>query len=160
MMHTTLSVSIDSPDMRRAGRDLLSLALMDARNHTLHLMGQYEHGLEASRWAVPCQAELNPPLWELGHIGWFQEWWLGRNLQRHLGPGCNPSATRLASIEPQADRWWDSSRVAHDSRWALDLPDVGRIKTYLLDTLESTLDLLERAPEDDDALYFYRLSGV
>jgi iron(II)-dependent oxidoreductase len=157
-MHSTLSVSIDSPDMRRARRDLLSLALMDARNHTLHLMGQYEHILAASQFEVPCLPELNPPLWELGHVGWFQEWWLGRNLQRHLGLGCDPSATRLASIEPRADRWWDSSRVAHDSRWALGLPDVARIKTYLLDTLESTLDLLEKAPEDDDALYFYRLA--
>jgi iron(II)-dependent oxidoreductase len=121
--------------MRRAGPDLLSLALMDARNHTLHLIGQYEKALGAAHFEVPCVAELNPPLWELGHIGWFQEWWLGRNLQRHLGRGCDPSATRLASLEPHADRWWHSGQVAHDSRWALDLPDLSRIKTYLLNTL-------------------------
>ena len=30
--------AIDSLDMARAGRDLLSLALIDARNHTLHLL--------------------------------------------------------------------------------------------------------------------------
>lgn len=156
MLHTSLS--IDSPDMRRAGPDLLSLALMDARNHTLHLMGEYEKALAASRFEVPCVPELNPPLWELGHIGWFQEWWTGRNLQRQLGRQCDPAATRLASIEPQADRWWNSSQVAHDSRWALDLPDMARIKTYLLDTLESTLELLEKAPDADDALYFYRLA--
>jgi iron(II)-dependent oxidoreductase len=144
--------------MRRAGPDLLSLALMDARNHTLHLIGQYEKALGAAHFEVPCVAELNPPLWELGHIGWFQEWWLGRNLQRHLGRGCDPSATRLASLEPHADRWWHSGQVAHDSRWALDLPDLSRIKTYLLNTLESSLELLEKAPEEDDALYFYRLA--
>ena len=34
--------SIDSPDMRRAGRELLSLALIDARNHTLHLLALYD----------------------------------------------------------------------------------------------------------------------
>ena len=149
--------SVDSPDMRRAGRDLLSLALMDARNHTLHLIGQYEHALASSRFVVPRWPELNPPLWELGHIGWFQEWWLGRNLQRQRGAACDPAASRLASIEPQADRWWDSAQVAHDSRWQLDLPDLAGIKGYLLQTLESSLELLEKTPDEDEALYFYRL---
>ena len=144
--------------MRRAGPDLLSLALMDARNHTLHLIGQYEKALGASHFEVPCVPELNPPLWELGHIGWFQEWWLGRNLQRSLGRNCDPSATRLASLEPRADRWWNSGQVAHDSRWTLDLPSLVNIKTYLLNTLESSLELLEKAPDEDDALYFYRLA--
>lgn len=157
MIHNTF-MSIDSPDMRCGGRDLLSLALMDSRNHTLYLMGLYGDTLAESGFQVPCVPHLNPPLWELGHIGWFQEWWLGRNLQRHLGRGADPSATRLASIEPQADRWWNSSQVPHDSRWTLDLPDWSDIKTYLLDTLESTLELLEKAPETDEALYFYRLA--
>ena len=49
-----------------------------------------------------------------------------------------------SSIEPQADHWWDDAKVAHDSRWALTLPDLGRIKTYLLGTLETTLELLEK----------------
>jgi len=152
------NISIASPDIRRAGRDLLSLALMDARNHTLYLLSHYEQALGASQFKVPLRPELNPPLWELGHIGWFQEWWLGRNLQRHLGRRGDPFATRLASIEPQADRWWDSGQVAHDSRWGLDLPDLAHIKTYLLNTLESTLELLEKAPDEDEALYFYRLA--
>ena len=152
------AASIDSPDMRCGGRDLLSLALMDARNHTLHLIGLYEHALAGSDFVVPRWPELNPPLWELGHIGWFQEWWLGRNLQRHRGAACDPAASRLASIEPQADRWWDSGQVAHDTRWALDLPDLSGIKGYLLETLESSLELLEKTPDEDEALYFYRLA--
>ncbi|MGA8787199.1 MAG: selenoneine synthase SenA [Polaromonas sp.] len=143
--------------MRKAGRELLSLALMDARNHTLQLFGQYQNALEAVNFAVPQLAILNPPLWELGHVGWFQEWWIGRNMQRALGTRCEPAHARLASMEPNADRWWDSSHVPHDTRWALDLPDAGDCRTYLLDTLESTLDLLEKARNDDEALYFYRL---
>ena len=144
--------------MRQAGRDLLSLALMDARNHTLHLISQYEQALGAEGFGVPLRAELNPPLWELGHIGWFQERWIGRNLQRHQGPRCDPQATQLASLLPYADRWWDSSRVPHDSRWQLALPSLGELKDYLLATLESTLDLLAKTPDEDDALYFYRLA--
>jgi ergothioneine biosynthesis protein EgtB len=143
--------------MRQAGRAPLSLALIDARNHTLHLFGQYQRALEADPLAVPLLATLNPPLWELGHVAWFQERWIGRNLQRARGVHCDPLQARLASIEPNADRWWDSDQVAHDTRWTLDLPGVDSCRAYLLDTLESTLELLEKAGDDDDALYFYRL---
>nr|MDP2191322.1 selenoneine synthase SenA [Rhodoferax sp.] len=157
-MPTVSPISIDSPDMRQAGRDMLSLALMDARNHTLYLLSQYEQALGAGQCQVPMLPELNPPLWELGHIGWFQEWWIARNLQRHLGAACDPVAARLASIEVRADRLWDSSQVAHNSRWALALPDLNGIRAYLLNTLETSLELLEKAPDEDDALYFYRLA--
>ncbi|ABM36820.1 selenoneine synthase SenA [Polaromonas naphthalenivorans] len=149
---------IDSPLMRRAGPELLSLALMDARNHTLHLFGQYQNTLEAGNFKVPQMPALNPPLWMLGHVGWFQERWIGRNLQRALGSRCEPGHSRLASMEPNADRWWDPGQVPHDRRWTLDLPDMGDCRAYLLETLESTLELLEKAGTDDDALYFYRLS--
>ena len=143
--------------MRKAGRELLSLALMDARNHTLHLFGQYQNALEATGFAVPLLATLNPPLWELGHVAWFQERWIGRNLQRARGTRCDPAQARQASIEPNADRWWDSDQVPHDTRWTLDVPDMANCRAYLLNTLESTLELLEKAGSDDDALYFYRL---
>ena len=144
--------------MRRAGRERLSLALMDARNHTLHLISQYEKALATHDWVVPQRPELNPPLWELGHIGWFQERWIARNPQRHLGPRCDPLAPMLASGLADGDRWWDSSQVAHESRWTLDLPGLADIKNYLLATLEATLELLSKTPDEDDALYFYRLT--
>lgn len=150
--------SLDAVDLRIAGRDLLSLALMDARNHTLYLIGQYEQALGAQGMQVPRQPELNPPLWELGHVGWFQERWIGRNLQRHQGPRCDPQAARLASLMPQADSWWDSTQVPHDHRWYLGMRSLADIKGYLLATLESTLDLLAKTPDEDDALYFYRLA--
>lgn len=152
---------IDSPLIRQAGRDVLSLALMDSRNHTLHLMGQYQRALEAANFAVPLLATVNPPLWELGHIGWFQEWWIARNMQRGMGTRCEPAHARLASIEPHADRWWNSDEVAHDSRWSLDLPGASDCRAYLLNTLETTLELLDRTddgPGRDDALYFFRLA--
>ena len=150
--------SIDSPAMRHAGKEFLSLALMDARNHSLHLLTQYQQALGSDQLLVPMSTELNPPLWELGHLGWFQERWIGRNLQRDRGRACDPSATQLRSILPHADRWWDSSHVPHDSRWELDLPDLDGIRSYLLETLEATLELLAKATESDEGLYFYRLA--
>jgi len=151
------SASIDSPAMHHAGRDVLSLALMDARNHTLHLLTQIESALESTQLVVPQRPELNPPFWTLGHIGWFQEWWVARNLQRHRGRSADPQASRLGSIEPRSDHWWNPGTTPPLSRWTLDLPTPAAIKAYLLDTLESTLDLLEKTPHEDDALYFYRL---
>ena len=149
---------IDSPQMRRAGRDLLSLALMDARNHTLHLFGQFRNALDAVNYRVPQNPALNPPLWLLGHVGWFQERWIGRNLQRSLGLRCELDPCPLASIEPNADRWWDPAQAPHSARWALGLPDATHTRSFLLETLESTLELLEKADGDDEALYFYRLA--
>ena len=157
-------VLTDSRAMRCAGRDTLSLALMDARNNTLHLFAQYQRALEDGRFAVPRLANVNPPLWELGHVGWFQEWWIARNTQRALGARCDPALTRLASIEPNADHWWNAQAVSHSARWALHLPGMVHCRAYLLDTLEATLELLDkpaphgRGDENGDALYFYRLS--
>ena len=144
--------------MRHAGKELLSLALMDARNHTLRWLAVYEQALAAKQFVVPLSAELNPPLWELGHLGWFQEWWIARNVQRQRGATCDPTIPRLASIEHAADRWYDSGNVPHDTRWQLDLPDLLATKQYLADTMEVTLELLDGSHETDDALYFYRLA--
>ena len=145
--------------MRTAGKDLLSLALIDARNHTLRWITACEAGLGGAALTVPLRAEINPPLWELGHIGWFQEYWIGRNVQRDRGERCDPAHPKLASILPDADRWYDSSNVPHDTRWQLDLPDLEATRQYLVETLETTLDLLAGTPDgDDDALYFHRLA--
>ncbi|MDO9360598.1 MAG: selenoneine synthase SenA [Polaromonas sp.] len=143
--------------MRGAGKDVLSLALMDARNHTLRLFGHYQQAIEEADVQWPASPGMNPPLWTLGHIGWFQEWWVGRNMQRSRGMLCEPVPTRLASIEPQADGWWNPAATAADERWKLALPGTESCRAYLLDTLEGTLDLLEKAGDDDEALYFYRL---
>jgi ergothioneine biosynthesis protein EgtB len=157
-MHDPLIQGVDSPAMRRAGRDLLSVALMDARNHTLHLIGQLVPALESAGLAVLHGGEHDPPLWTLGHIGWFQERWVARNVHRNQGRGADPTASRLPSVEPQADRWWDDAQVPQDQRATLSLPSLEQIRSYLMETLETTLELLEKAPDTDPALYFFRLA--
>ena len=152
--------SIDSPDMQRAGRELLSLALIDARNHTLHLLSLYEQALGSAALDVgrTDDASVVPPIWLAGHIGWFAEWWIGRNTQRAFGADCPVRPTRLAAIDPHADSWWDPAQATRERIWAPGLPDLGQTKAYLLETLESTLELLEHAAETDPGLYFYRLA--
>ena len=154
--------SIDSPYIRQAGPEVLSLALMDARNRTLHLMAEFERLVPDLRFAkdlsVPRMSEVLPPVWLLGHVGWFQEVWLGRNTQRYAGMHCPAQPTLLASIDPRADEFFDPRLVPRAERWTLGYPDLSTIKSYLLETLESTLELLEKAPATDDGLYFFRLA--
>ncbi len=149
---------IESSQMRRAGRELLSLALMDARNHSLRWMSAIEAALPA--FAVPedARARLDPPLWTLGRLAWYQEHWIARNVQRHRGVQAEGKSLRLASIEPTADQLFDPSLVPQEARWRLALPEPQAIRQYLADTLETTLDLLEHATEDDGGLYFFRLA--
>jgi gamma-glutamyl hercynylcysteine S-oxide synthase len=154
--------SLNASQIRRAGRDQLSLALIDARNHTLRTMAQFEKTVPDLRFAndlsVPRIAEALPPLWLLGYVAWFQEWWIGRNTQRALGQTCPAVPVRLASIEPLADACFNPALTTRSGRWVQRYPDIGDIKAYLLETLESTLELLEKTQDTDDALYFYRLA--
>jgi ergothioneine biosynthesis protein EgtB len=138
--------------MRHAGRERLSLALMDARNHTLQLLGLLEGG------DVPCLEETELPLWVAGHVAWLAEHWIGRNPQRALGAYCPADAIRLASIEPNADAWFNPALVAHDARWQLELPAIESVRAYLLETLEGTLELLEKTPDEDAPLHFFRMA--
>jgi iron(II)-dependent oxidoreductase len=153
--------SIDSPGMRRAGGDLLSVALMDARNHTLRLLAAFEQaiGIDGTE-TVPDQtgSDCAGALWLAGHIGWFAEYWIGRNTQRSRGVACPAQPTRLASIEPMADPFWDASQQRGSGRAASGLPDATATRAWLRETLEGTLELLDKAPGTDDGLYFFRLA--
>jgi len=149
--------AIDSPDMRRAGREPLSLALMDARNRTLQLLARFEEAL-GETLRVPPDDDILPPLWLAGHVGWLAEYWIARNPQRALGPRCPADGMRLASVEPRADGWFDPRLAARADRWNLDLPGTEAVRAYLLDSVETTLELLEHAPDEDDALHFFRMA--
>jgi ergothioneine biosynthesis protein EgtB len=142
---------------RAASASLLAELLCASRARSLALADAYAAVL-GNGLTVPYSTQLNPPLWELGHIGWFQEFWLARNPQRALGHQADPSCPRTDSLLPQVDALYNSSLVAHASRWQLPLPDLAATKRYLADTLASTLDLLANSPDDDAALYFYRLA--
>jgi ergothioneine biosynthesis protein EgtB len=150
--------AIDSPHMGSAGRELLSLALIDARNRSLQLLSCFEELLASTSQLSRRPEGVASPVWLGGHLGWFAEWWIGRNTQRAFGVDCPVRPTRLASIEPGADRWWNPAYITPAERWAIDLPDLEQTRRYMLETLECTLELLEHAAETDAGLYFYRLS--
>ena len=148
-----IASDIHSPAIRHAGRDVLSLALMDARNRSLRWCAAFEAAA-----GLPSSAEFDPPLWLIGHLAWFQEAWIARNVQRQRGVRCDPRGTRLASIDPRADDRCDPAATSRQARWASPPPDAQTLRDYLAATMEVTLELLESAADSDDALYFYRLA--
>ena len=143
--------------LRRADRAALAQALQDTRARTLALFDAYQHALPLLH--VPQHAWLNPPLWELGHIGWFQGYWTTRYSQWRRGALADPHAPRTPAARAQSDALYDSSHVPHATRWTLALPSAAATQADLARQLDATLALLQSADDGDDAaLYFFRLA--
>lgn len=143
--------------IRNASREYLAAAFADSRERTLSLARAYQAHL-GDGLKVPERPELNPPLWELGHVGWFQDWWVSRNRQRERGIHAEPQHPRRAPRLAAADALYDSSQVAHHRRWSLPLPDLAETIGDLEAGLRETLASLATEDNSDSALYFYRLA--
>ena len=145
MNHLSRHSKPDPNDLRHAGRAPIVAAMLAARQQTIGLL---EH-LTPEQWQVPYLRTINPPLWELGHVGWFQEYWC----HRWLGLD-EPRASMLID----ADAFFDSRVVDHRSRWQMAMPALADVKTYLADVLDQTLDQVERTEETPEQQYFHRLT--
>jgi iron(II)-dependent oxidoreductase len=124
----------------------LAAALTACRHYTL---GLYAH-LTGAQQRFPGLAIVNPPRWEVGHVGWFQEFWC-----RRFRPD-DPDGALTPARLPDADAWWNSSRVPHATRWDLPLPDWPALRDYLDATLADTLAAL--AVSGDGGRYFFELA--
>jgi len=134
---------------RSFGKRELERALRDAHQRTWAVLAD----LAPDQWRVPYHAGINPPLWEYAHVAWFTEGWVLRDAHWTRGERLvTPRPSMLAG----ADRWFDSSRVAHADRWTLDLPPQDEIRDYARAVHRGVLAALPGA--DDDALYALRLA--
>src|SRR5256885_15934910 len=113
-------------------------ALRDARARTLLLVSD----LDGARLSGPRLDIVNPPLWEMGHLAWFQEFW---TLRVALG---------RAPLVAHSDALYDSAKVAHDTRWDLPLLDRKSVLGYLETILERSIAAL---PPGEGA-YFHELA--
>jgi len=89
---------------------------------------------------------VNPPLWEIGHVAWFQEKWV----LRHLG--------KAKPIIPEADSLYDSACVPHDSRWELPLPSRRETFRYVQEVRDRVLDRLISIAPNAAEDYFHHLA--
>jgi EgtB-related family protein len=147
----------DPTAIRCADRAQLESALTKMRADTLALFDAMRDVLGGAL-DIPYAENVNPPLWELGHVGWFEEFWIARNSERHRGSAARLEAARAAPLLPGADALYESSTVAHAKRWQLRLPDAQRTLDGLARGHERTLALLRTSEDSDDALYFFRLA--
>jgi gamma-glutamyl hercynylcysteine S-oxide synthase len=95
----------------------------EARQRTLRLVAD----LDDDQLLGPRLEIVNPLLWEIGHVAWFQEKWV---LRRGGGP----------PIRADADDLYDSAAVAHDRRWDLPLPDRDDTLRYMAGVLERVVE--------------------
>ncbi len=123
--------------------------LLDARKRSFSVVKD----LDGERLLGPKLKIVNPPLWEIGHLGWFQEYWCLRRKSIHdAGGGAGPS------ILKDADRLYDSATVPHDTRWDLPLPGLAATRAYLANVLERVRERAAREPENEDLRYCLRLA--
>src|SRR5688500_19521203 len=111
----------------------LSEIIMDARQRTLDLVAD----LTDEEMRGPQLRIVNPPLWEIGHVGWFQEYWVLRNVRK------------LSPLREDVDSLYDSMKVGHDTRWDLALPSRPETVEYLCRVRDRGIDGLQTLLEGD-----------
>src|SRR5215471_16580673 len=136
-------------DARELSGSQLEYAMNDAHERTWAILAN----LTPEQWRVPYHAGINPPLWEYGHVAWFTEWWVLR--EAHWNERDN-LVTRRGSLLPDADRWFDSGRVAHVNRWTLDLPALAELRDYAHEVFEGVR--IKLAASDPCGLEAFRLT--
>jgi iron(II)-dependent oxidoreductase len=110
----------------------------DARQRTFELVAD----LDDHQLLGPRLSTVNPLLWEIGHVAWFQEKWA---LRHALGE---------QPIRADGDPLWDSAAVAHGARWDLPLPTREGALAYMGEVRDRVLDRLIRHESDPRLLYF------
>lgn len=138
LVHTLRDRAYNIDDMTPG---ILANCVVDARRRTMDLV----EDLSDEQMRVPLLRTINPFLWEIGHVAYFQEYWALRH------------AFGRPPMRDDADSLYDSARIAHDTRWDLPLPSRRETLDYLEATRDRVLDLLaaDVSPEQE---YFIVLS--
>jgi iron(II)-dependent oxidoreductase len=119
----------------------LATWVRDARTRTFDLVAD----LSDEQLMGPRLAIVNPLLWEIGHVAWFQEKWALRH------------ATGQPAIRPGIDSLYDSTAIAHDTRWDLLLPARQDTLAYLVAVRDAVLERIETGHLSDEDRYFIQL---
>jgi iron(II)-dependent oxidoreductase len=142
-MPTMISSATASPYSAMDAHQLMTPTMREFRDRLLSLVAD----LDDRQLIGPRLAIVNPPLWEIGHVAWTQEFWILRHLY-----GEKP-------ISEHGDRLYNSTDVAHDTRWELLLPNRSDTLRYMNEVLERCCAHIagksQLAPEE---FYFYWLT--
>ena len=134
------------PDELRGPVDATSLVndLLDAREVELELL----EGLADAQLLGSRGHFIEPPIWEMGHVGWFQELWILRHLDG------------AATLLPASDSMYDSFNVSYKLRWNHHYPTRRETLGYISEVLRRSVERLERDTPSTTEGYFYTLAAL
>ena len=112
----------------------------DAVDRTLQLVAD----LGEDQLIGPLLPTVNPLLWEIGHLAWFQEKFVLRQ------------ACGREPILPYGDALYDSGAIPHDTRWRLTLPSLKETTHYMRTVADRVIDELDRPGVTDVVQHFTR----
>jgi gamma-glutamyl hercynylcysteine S-oxide synthase len=127
-----------------AATETLIRPLVDARTVELELFD----GIADAQLLGEKGHFLEPPIWEMGHVGWFQEYWL----LRHLGGA--------QSILPDSDAIYDSFNVSYRLRWDHRYPSRRETLEYVAEVLKRSIGRIEGREPTEQERYFYTLAAL
>ncbi len=137
----TVNVQHAHVNTHAPSNDDLALWVRDARARTLELVAD----LSDEQLLGPRLAIVNPLLWEIGHVAWFQEKWALRH------------AAGMPPVRSGVDSLYDSAAIAHDTRWDLLLPSRQETLAYLTAVRDAVLERIEAGKLSDEDRYFIQL---
>src|SRR5262245_35156487 len=116
--------------------------IQDSRRRTLNLI----EDLTDLELLGPRLSIINPLLWEIGHVAWFQEKWVLR-----YAAGKRP-------VWLEADALYDSAAIPHDTRWDLPLASRPETLSYMQEVHDRVLKIIENRNSIAELSYFVLLS--
>jgi iron(II)-dependent oxidoreductase len=119
-------------------------ALLDARSVELQLLDT----LTDAQMLGSRGHFLEPPIWEMGHVGWFQEYWILRHLD-----GRPP-------LLPGADAVYDAFNVSYTRRWDHRYPSRRQSLEYISTVLDRSAARLDSREPGAKEAYFYTLAAL
>jgi gamma-glutamyl hercynylcysteine S-oxide synthase len=123
--------------------DLLA-PLVEARKVELEIFD----AIDDSRLRGEQAHFLEPPIWEIGHVGWFQEYWI----LRHLGGA--------ETLLPGSDGIYDSFNVSYRLRWNHPYPSRRETLAYISEVLERAMARIDGREPSAEERYFYTLATL
>ncbi len=124
-------------DARLSSTDIIQMVI-ETRKRTLDLVID----LSDEQMIGPLLPIVNPPLWEIGHVAWFQEWWVLRHLHKQK------------PIIEGGDALYNSAEVTHESRWELKLPSREKTLEYMQLVLDRVSDAVSSKDLSEEEKYF------
>jgi iron(II)-dependent oxidoreductase len=141
MNQTKRRSAAESAERAKVPATGLVALLTDARARTLDLVAD----LTDDQMIGPRLSIVNPPLWEIGHVAWFQEFWALRHLRKQK------------PILEGGDALYNSTDVIHDSRWDLRLLSREETLKYMDGVLQRVVHGLGSREPSQEELYFHLL---